>query len=553
MKKFLFVVVFLALVGLGIWKWWDRLDPKKSAPATAAAGSAASAATPAARGSATDLAKLDGRIEAATEVPALAPAALYPMKDNTFDLELSEYAGYAGLIAANGGLEPSENSYFFKKHGFKVRITISEEESWNALNAGRIGGSATTVDVLAVYAKTLQAVVPAQIGFSRGSDALLVTADIKRINQLKGRVVMAAQFTEADFFIRYLAQEAGLECVALAAGQRPDPERINLVYAETAFEAGDTFAAAVESGSSPLAGAVVWGSKIQDVLQRTAGKTAALATNRNLLVVADILLVNKPFAQANPKIVTGLADGLLHGNDLVRTNPEAQLDLVAKAFKWTRDQARAELAQIHFSNWPENQAFFSGAIDAAGSYPGIYQSAIFAYGAFASHSVPAERFLDLKLDTLGATYAAQKMEIQPIRAAAASSLEQNPLLTRNIRFFFAPNSANLESNADNDKNYGSIKQLLQVSPGSTILLRGHVDNAMVEEFRKQGGDAFVRQMALKAMQLSKDRAESVRVEMVKRYQLDPKRIEVIGRGWEEPVSSSSDENRRVEVQWFTVE
>lgn len=551
MKKFLFVVVFLSLVGLGIWKWWGRLKPDNS---TGAATSSAVASTPSsARASAATLDKLPGRIEAQTEVPALAPAALYPMKDNTFDLELSEYAGYAGLIAANGGLEPSENSYFFKKHGFKVRLTLSEEESWNSLNSGRIGGAATTVDVLAVYAKSLQAVVPAQIGFSRGSDAIVVTADIKRINQLKGRVVMAAQFTESDFFIRYLAQEAGIETKALAAGERPDPERINLVYADTAFEAGDTFAAAVESGSSPVAGAVVWGSKIQEVLKRTPGKTQILASNRNLLVVADVLLVNKPFAQANPKIVTGLADGLLYGNDLVRTAPEAQLDVIAKAFKWTRDQARAELTQIHFSNWPENKAFFSGAIDAAGSYNGIYQSAIFAYGSFAAHSVPAERFLDLKLEALAAGYAAQRMEIQPIRAAAASSLEQNPLLTRNIRFLFSPNSANLDSNPDNDKNYGSIKQLLQVSPGSTILLRGHVDNGMVEDFRKQGGETFVRQMALKAMQLSKDRAESVRTEMVKRYQLDPKRIEVIGRGWEEPVGKSGDENRRVEVQWFTVE
>ena len=332
MKKFLFVVVFLSLVGLGIWKWWDRLNPDKNAAPTTATTAAVTPAA-AARTGAANLDKLAARIEAQTEVPALAPAALYPMKDNTFDLELSEYAGSAGLIAANGGLEPSENSYFFKKHGFKVRLSVSEEESWNALNAGRIGGAATTVDVLAVYAKTLQAVVPAQIGFSRGSDAILVTSDIKRINQLKGRVVMAAQFTEADFFIRYLAQEAGLETKAIAAGDRPDPERINLVYAETAFEAGDTFAAAVEAGSSPIAGAVVWGSKIQEVLKQTAGKTQVLASNRNLLVVADVLLVNKPFAQANPKIVTGLADGLLYGNDLVRANPEAQLDVVAKAFK----------------------------------------------------------------------------------------------------------------------------------------------------------------------------------------------------------------------------
>jgi NitT/TauT family transport system substrate-binding protein len=36
------------------------------------------------------------------------------------------------------------------------------------------------------------------------------------------------------------------------------------------------------------------------------------------------------------------------------------------------------------------------------------------------------------------------------------------------------------SNQDNLKNLEAIKRLLQVSPGSTILLRGHVDNSMVE-------------------------------------------------------------------------
>jgi NitT/TauT family transport system substrate-binding protein len=31
------------------------------------------------------------------------------------------------------------------------------------------------------------------------------------------------------------------------------------------------------------------------------------------------------------------------------------------------------------------------------------------------------------------------------------------------------------------------------------------------------------------------------------------RLDVVGRGWDEPVSKNSDENRRVEVQWFLVE
>ena len=53
-------------------------------------------------------------------------------------------AGYAGLIAANGGLEPTENSLFFKNHGFKVKLTISEDETWSELNEGKIAASVTT-------------------------------------------------------------------------------------------------------------------------------------------------------------------------------------------------------------------------------------------------------------------------------------------------------------------------------------------------------------------------------------------------------------------------
>ena len=143
-------------------------------------------------------------------MPRLAPAAPFTLKDNIVPIEISEYAGYAGLIAANGGLEPTENSVFFKNGGFKVKLTISEDESWGDLNQGKIAGSVTTVDVLAAYGRQFHAVVPVQIGYSRGADGLIVRADIKKINDLKGKLVATSQFTEADFFLRYLAQEAGL-------------------------------------------------------------------------------------------------------------------------------------------------------------------------------------------------------------------------------------------------------------------------------------------------------------------------------------------------------
>ncbi len=177
-------------------------------------------------------------VEARREIPKLKAAATYEPKGDTIEIELSEYAGYSGLIAANGGLEPNAESYFFKKHGFKVKFTLSEEESWSALNSGRMAASATTADVLAAYGKQFEVNVPALIGFSRGADGIVVRNNIKRINDLKGKIVSACQFTESDFFIRYLAQEAGLGVNLLDDFTSPvDPNKVNIIVCADGFGA----------------------------------------------------------------------------------------------------------------------------------------------------------------------------------------------------------------------------------------------------------------------------------------------------------------------------
>ena len=511
---------------------------------------------------ATDEGDESGPAEVATlqlEVPTLAPAAAHQLKDNTVPIEISEYAGYAGLIVANGGLNPSENSVFFRNGGFKVKLTISEEESWSSLNSGALAGSVTTVDVLAVYGRQFHVVVPAQIGFSRGADGLVVRSDISRVNALRGKVIAAAQFTEVDFFIRYLAQEAGLGVQALASlDATPDPDKINLVYTEDGFSAGDLFLQDVVSGQNRLAGCVTWEPKTSEVVEQIGGRARILTTNKNLLIVSDILVLNKGFAEQNPAIVAGLVRGLLEGNRMVRDNPEAHLDVIARAFNWSREDARSELSKVHLSNLPENKAFFSGAIDAAGSFGGIYQSAVLAYGPeLIRDPVDAERFIDLTALTAAeqsGAFAGQQVAIAPIRTSARGSVETDPLLSKDIRFLFEPNSSVLDlDNQDNLTNLDAIKRLLQVSPGSTILLRGHVDNALVPQFRQQGGEAFVRQMALKAVELSKNRATEIRRVLTERLRVDGRRLEVVGRGWEEPAGTDSEKNRRVEVQWFTVE
>jgi NitT/TauT family transport system substrate-binding protein len=550
--KIVLTALILGVVGFGAWKWWDRLTKNPgSRPVSAADSTLQTNDTTAAQAS--ELADLQ------TEVPALAPPMAYQPKDNTVDVELSEYAGYSGFIVANGGLEASTNSLFFKKHGFKVHLRLSEEESWSALNSGKMAASATTADVLAIYGKQFQIIVPAQIGYSRGADGVVVRSDIKRINALKGKILATSQFTEADFFIRYLAQEAGLGINMLPGLKTSaDPDKLNLIYCKDAFAAGDLFLRDLKEGGNLLAGCVTWDPKTTEVANGSGGKARVLATSVNLLIIADIFIVNKGFAQQNPAMVAGLVEGLLEGNRMVRDNPTAHYDVIRKAFKWDREKTKDELAKVHLSNLPENLAFFSGAIDAAGTFGGIYQSAVYSYGSpLIKDPVDSDRFVDLQhlkaLEKSGA-FKDQQIAIKPIRAGGAAPVEGDPVLSKDIRFLFAANEAKLDlANEDNRTNLEVIKKMLQVSPGSTVFLRGHVDNSKLEEFRKTGGEAYVRSMALRSVELSKNRAAEIKRLLVEQYGVDPARIDIVGRGWEEPVGTDPEQNRRVEVQWFMLE
>lgn len=512
----------------------------------------------AARAAETSLADDAELVEARTSVPKLkAGAACHPVQ-NTLELELSEYAGYSGLIAANGGLEPNDSSYFTKNYGFKLKITISEEDSWSALNSGRICATATTTDVLPLYGSQLAAVVPALIGFSRGADGIVVKSAIQKINDLKGKTLAVCQFNESDFFIRYLAQQAGL-----AVNLRPDfatpadSSKVNLIACADSFGAGDLFLRDLKAGRNRLDGCVTWDPKTTEVVEGSNGKARMLTSNRNLLIIADVLLFNKCFVDDHPEMAKGVVDGLFEGNRLVRANPDAYLDVIAKAFKWDKDQARGELKKVHLANLPENEAFFSGEIDAAGSFNYIYESAAAAYGSqFIRGSFNGEKFLSLgilKGLAAGGRYKDQKADIKPLRSTDAAQVE-TPLLARDVRFLFQPNSSKLDmANLKNTEDLEFLSKMLKVSPGSTLLLRGHVDNAMVARFQKEGGPEFVQKMSMKAMQLSKDRALEVRGKLTQQFSVDEARIDYVGRGWLEPLGSDMEQNRRVEVQWFTVE
>jgi NitT/TauT family transport system substrate-binding protein len=174
--------------------------------------------------------------------------------------------------------------------------------------------------------------VPAQIGFSRGADQVVVDTGIVSINQLKGKTLAASQFNESEFFIRYLASEAGVPIKVLRdLDGRPGPGELGLVFYEDAFIACDAYEHELARDTPRLNGCVGWSPRTDEVVAASGNKAKTLVSNSNLLIVADLLLVNKGFAQAKLEWVKGLVHGLLEGNRLVRDQPATQLAGIAKA------------------------------------------------------------------------------------------------------------------------------------------------------------------------------------------------------------------------------
>ena len=548
--KFLSVLLVLGLLALG--GWLVMQDMGKDAPRES------TSADSGLRSEGAEAASVDP-IEPLTAPPVLDRAAPYQMKDGILDVDLSAYAGYAGLIVANGGLQPNPDSFFAREYGFQLRITLSEEESWSKLNNGKVAASVTTADVLAVLGRQFDIVVPAQMAFSRGANMIVVDSGVTGVNALRGKVLAGTQFNESEFFLRYLASESGAAVNVLRdLDAAPRADAINLVFYDDATVACEAYAEQLEAQRPRLNGCIGWSPSTDATIDGSGGRAKMLVSNRNLLVIADLLLVNGEFARAHADKVQALVHGVLEGNRQLRDAPESQLGVIGRAFGWSAEETRAELAKVHYSNLPENLAFFEGTIDAAGSYQGIFQSALLAYGGIIRNPADPARYIDLAaLQALKAKpeFAAQTVAIAPIRTQGAVNLEGDALLSRDIRFFYKANSAELDASSKENQEYLEIiRGFLQVSPGSIVVLRGHVDNARVGEFEQQGGQALVRSMALKAMELSRQRAESVRTALLAKYpNIDASRLELVGRGWEEPAGPDSDLNRRVEVQWFTLE
>jgi len=550
MAWILIILVVLGLIGLGVYQGRDWIFPGGSDDAQFGKGDIGGGAeAPDASGVTTvkEYKYVPGEV-----LPPVKGTANYTaLKDNTVVMGLNVWAGWAPIFYANGGTEPNPNSLFAKKYGFKVAIKIidSPSASVNAFAAGDVHVTAWTLDMIPLFYEQLKADSRAlpraflQVDWSNGGDGVVVRENIRSVADLRGKKVALAQHSPSHYLLLNMLINAGLQ-----------PSDVEFKFTEDAFQAAAAF-----NADRSLAGCVSWAPDIYKLSELKGNKLLVSTATANKLI-SDVMFARADFVRDNPKIVDGLVRGFFDAVEELKNeeNKKKAAALMGKAYGLPADEAAGMLADAHSTNYAENREFFLNQNNPT-NFERYWETASTLYLKLRSISsaVRFDQVADFSfIKALEGVepYASSRDEYTVTfapRGVSTIQAEASEILTNTQRVHFYPNSSELfHKNADGalyDPNVTKILEEVGRLSGqfgaARIVIEGHTDSSM----KGQVPFDAVRQ-------LSMERANSVKQELVRRFKLQPNQFAVEGIGWNQEVEPGNHAlNRRVEIKVYPLE
>jgi NitT/TauT family transport system substrate-binding protein len=549
----LIVLVVLALVAIGLYSAREVLFPAPSATdATISKADLPQGGEPEAPDAAGITTVKEYKYVPGERLPEVKGAASYrAMKDNTVVVGLNVWAGWAPIFLANGGTAPNRDSLFAKKYGFKLDIKIidSPSASIQAFASGDVHVTAWTLDMIPLFYEQLRADSRAlpraflQVDWSNGGDGLVVRESIDSVADLKGKKIALAQHSPSHYLILNLLINAGLQ-----------PSDVDFRFTEDAFQAAAAF-----NADRSLAACVSWAPDIYNLSEVKGNKLLVSTATANKLI-ADVMFARADFVRDQPKVIDGLVRGFFDAVDLLKSDAERKkaAGLMAKAYGLPPEEAEAMLGDAHWTNYAENREFFLNQNNPT-NFERYWETASMLYLKLGSISsaVRFDQVMDFSfIQALASVepYASSRDEYTVTftpRGVAAIQAESTEILTNIQRVHFFPNSFELFYKKNDGTLYDPhVTQVLEEVARlagqfgmARVTIEGHTDASMKDRVPLEA----VRQLSL-------DRANAVKEELVRRYKFQPNQFSVDGAGWAKELEPGNHAlNRRVEIKVYPLE
>jgi NitT/TauT family transport system substrate-binding protein len=479
----------------------------------------------------------------------------------TVRMAINVWAGWAPIIWANQGKAPKKVWKDSEGKDFTLELVLIDDPSamGDTFAAGDIHLGWATVDMLPLIVQRLnrdERTMPRvfqQIDWSNGGDGIVVRSDIKNVADLRGKTVSLAQNSPSHYFLLNALLNGGVQ-----------PSEVKMKFYADAFQAAAAF-----NANKDISACVSWAPDIYKLADVPGNKMLVNTLTANKLI-ADVWFARADFARDNMPILEALVRGFLDATtELSAPDADAKKQDVGKLmddfYGLPAGSGAGMLADAHWTNYAENRDFFLNNNNPA-NFERTYNTAYLLYRAvrIVEDKVPPELIADpsiIKKLEKEEKYANSKNEYKfnftPV--AGADLNVESAILTKRVVIQFYPNSyevlKKVPSQSGKDVYYDpnventidEIARLAAQYGAARIEISGHTDSSM----REFGADEKL------VRELSTNRANAVKQELVNKYKLDPNQFVVSGYGWDKPADPSDPgnhaKNRRVEVKVIPAE
>jgi NitT/TauT family transport system substrate-binding protein len=242
------------------------------------------------------------------------------------NLGVVNWIGYGPLYcaAANG---------YYRKYGADVRLVTFSDNSLmtGALEGGELGASTLTYDqVITAASKGWKLKVVMPIDYSSGGDAILATAAIHSVKDLKGRRIAFQPLSPSDFLLGYALAQAGLSESDIQA-LNSTPEGVVAIMASGSADAGVTYEPSVSTIRK------LGGGKQFHVL---------LSSRQARGLIIDVLALKEDAIARNPQLVRALIRGTLEGLEFMHREPDKSAAIIGKVLGLGPQDVKSQLGNV---------------------------------------------------------------------------------------------------------------------------------------------------------------------------------------------------------------
>jgi NitT/TauT family transport system substrate-binding protein len=257
---------------------------------------------------------------AALSIPRFADAA------DSVNLGVVTWIGYGPIYcaAANG---------YYKKYGLDVKLVHFSDNSVmaGALQSGEIDATTLTYDqVIAANARGWKLKVVMPVDYSVGGDAILASAKIQSVKDLKGRKVAFMSASPSDFLLGYALSKDGLSEKDILP-VNATPEDVVGIMAGGSVDVG-----------------VSYEPNVSVIVKSGGGKRFhVLLSSRDARgMITDVLVLKESAIAKNPKRVEGLIRGTMDGLTFMQTEPAKAAAIIAKTLEISSAEVQEQLPNI---------------------------------------------------------------------------------------------------------------------------------------------------------------------------------------------------------------